>query len=129
MSGLTIIEKFDRPDASRLTARFIVRPRWRRRNGVIWVSGQVTMSAWQRDDGCKLTHVEDDVDERRDRQNVGDRGKSGVLSQRVPSERCLGLDEPARGEIRELSLGDGDESDLVRKNEAKSDRGPGTSES
>lgn len=58
------------------------------------------------------TAVEDDVDEGRDREDVGDRGEGRVLSERVTGERTRGLDESLRAHVLERGLLSDDEGDL-----------------
>jgi hypothetical protein len=64
----------------------------------------------------KRTHsVEDELAQAGDREDIGDGGKGGVLSERVTSEGRLGLDQASRAEVDKGSLGNEDESDLCKK--------------
>jgi hypothetical protein len=58
------------------------------------------------------TTVENDVDKRRDVENVGDRSKGGVLSKGVTSEGTISLNETFHAHILERCLLGDDESDL-----------------
>lgn len=56
--------------------------------------------------------VEDDVDESRDGEDVGDRSEGRVLSERVTGERARGLNESLGAHVLERGLLGDDEGDL-----------------
>lgn len=71
------------------------------------------MDAKKRTDSRKAaTYVEHYIDKRRDGQDISDRGKGGVLSQGVTSERSSGLNEALAAQVDERSLSNGDKGDL-----------------
>lgn len=82
--------------------------------GVDGAHAEVGSTLCVSDDGSVhgQSSVEDDVAQRLDRHDVRDRGEGGVLSERVSSERRLGLDKSLAVEVGEGGLRDGNERNL-----------------